>query len=140
MSHNAVTGHDSSFSITSNVIGILNFRLDLITSYIAFVNLARESDEELDEFMEDVQITSDQIAALRKILPYVTDEDFTNRVRGLKRLVKEVETLLSALLNDSRDKGKRLEGAWHPANEAGRKEHPLDFRFRRKVVWLFRRR
>ena len=69
MPHNAVTGNDSPFSITGNVIGILTFLLGLFASYIAFVNLARDSDEELDEFMEDVQITTDQMAALRKALP-----------------------------------------------------------------------
>ncbi|KAL5318902.1 hypothetical protein ACEPPN_013970 [Leptodophora sp. 'Broadleaf-Isolate-01'] len=68
MAHNAVTLDDSPFSITGNVVGILTFLLRLVASYIAFHNLARDSNEELDEFMRDVQTTTDQMAAIRRVI------------------------------------------------------------------------
>ena len=140
MSHNAVTGNDSPFSITGNVIGILTFLLGLFASYIAFVNLARDSDEELDEFMEDVQITTDQMAALRKALPPIQDQEFTNPVRVLEVLVRGVESVLSTLLRDLSKKGRHMKGPWRPDMPTGRRNNPRDFQLRRKVVWLFRRR
>lgn len=134
MAHNTVTLDDSPFSITGNVIGILTYLLGLIASYIAFHNLARDSDEEIVEFLEDVHMTSDQMAAIRLSIPSVNDELWTIDSGGLERLIGIIEAHLSVLLTQLSKGRSQLKGS--NTFSARRK----GFALRRKVIWLFRRR
>lgn len=142
MAHNAVTLDDSPFSITGNVVGILTFLLGLFASYIALHTLARDSEEELIEFLDDVWNTSDQIQEVIRIarrageldLATFADSTFLRKSLGL------TENLLSKLLKELTSGSTFMKGQQHlPRSRPPRKTYLFDFRLRRRIVWIFSR-
>jgi hypothetical protein len=124
---------DSPLSIVSNVIGILTFCVALLASIIAYFVLLRDATSELRTVMEELNGSTNHLEALETYFATSIQSPVDPEVEAHQAMLNfNLRTLRRRILSfvDRLEKTTKLYSV--PMFQ-------FDLRFRRRIIWAFRR-